>query len=144
VGLENPKNNINIGNVMRAMGCFKSDLLAIKGNRFRKLGNIKTDTQKTIRRLPVVRCSELKEVVPFACVPIAVDLIEGAKPLISFHHPKNAFYIFGAEDATLGKGITDWCKYTVYIPTNYCLNLAAAVNIVLYDRLLKEEKNGHI
>tara|TARA_R100001530_G_C4306151_1_gene151724 strand:+ start:20 stop:454 length:435 start_codon:yes stop_codon:yes gene_type:complete len=137
IGLENPKNSINIGSVMRAAGCFNADLIAIKGHRFRGLGHIKSDTQKVVRRIPVIRCAELKEVIPFDCVPIAVDLIEDSIPLHKFTHPKRAFYIFGAEDATLGKAVTDFCKFTVSIDTNYCLNLAAAVNVVMYDRYFK-------
>jgi hypothetical protein len=30
----------------------------------------------------------------------------------------------------------------VVIPTHHCLNLAAAVNVVLYDRRLKRQLNG--
>ena len=79
----------------------------------------------------------LKSVIPFDFVPIAVDLIEGATSLIEYEHPQRAFYIFGAEDATLGTRITSWCRDIIYVPTNRCMNLAAAVNVILYDRMAK-------
>jgi tRNA(Leu) C34 or U34 (ribose-2'-O)-methylase TrmL len=71
-------------------------------------------------------------------VPVAVDLIEGATSLVEFKHPERAFYIFGAEDQTLGRRVLDWCKNVVYVPTDRCMNLAATVNVVLYDRLAKQ------
>lgn len=48
-----------------------------------------------------------------------------------------ALYIFGPEDGSLDKEIRDWCEDVVYIPTTGCMNLAATVNVVLYDRLAK-------
>ncbi len=55
-------------------------------------------------------------------------------------HPVRAFYIFGGEDATLGGRVLSWCRDVIYIPTAYCMNLAATVNVVLYDRMTKNEK----
>src|SRR5690606_30290164 len=78
------------------------------------------------------------------CVPVAVDLLEGATPLCEYTHPERAFYIFGPEDGTLGKAVTSWCRDVVYIPTNYCMNLAATVNVVLYDRLAKQRARRHV
>ena len=57
--------------------------------------------------------------------------------LHEFEHPENAFYIFGPEDGTLGKKILSRCPYKTYIPTKGCMNLAASVNVILYDRLAK-------
>ena len=76
--------------------------------------------------------------IPYDCIPVAVDLIDGAQSLPAYIHPQRAFYIFGAEDATLGARILSWCRDIIYIPTKGCLNLAACVNVVLYDRMIKE------
>jgi hypothetical protein len=43
----------------------------------------------------------------------------------------------GPENGTLDETVTGWCRDRVYVPTRRCLNLAGAVNIVLYDRLVK-------
>ena len=79
-----------------------------------------------------------------SCIPkeakvICVDLVEGATPLPEFIHPENAFYIFGPEDGTISQGIIDAADDVVYIPTIGCMNLAATVNVVLYDRLAKSD-----
>ena len=58
-------------------------------------------------------------------------------PLIHFQHPEQAYYIFGPEDGSLSQTILDASDHVVYIPTIGCMNLAATVNVVLYDRLAK-------
>ena len=135
IGLDNPKTNINVGSALRAAGVYGASFVAATGGRF---GSAQTDTMKTYRHLPLIRPDSLKDVIPYDCVPVAVDLIEGAMPLNEYDHPERAFYIFGAEDATLGERVTSFCRDVVYIPTDGCMNLAATVNVVLYDRLSKQ------
>lgn len=136
IGLDNPKSNINVGSVLRAAGVYNASLVAASGGRWR---SEKTDTMKAYRHMPFINnIEDLHSVIPFNCVPVAVDLIEGATPLHEYQHPERAFYVFGAEDATLGKRVLSWCKDTIYIPTERCMNLAATVNVVLYDRLAKQ------
>lgn len=133
IGLDNPKDNNNVGSAMRAVGCYDAAMLVASGKRSLGL----TDTMKTYRHKPFVRVSDLKDFIPYDCVPVAVDLVEGATPLSEYKHPERAYYIFGAEDATLGERTLSWCRDKIYIPTKGCMNLAATVNIVLYDRLCK-------
>ncbi len=45
--------------------------------------------------------------------------------------------MFGPEDGTLGDDVLSWCRDVIYVPTRYCMNLAATVNVVLYDRMQK-------
>ena len=73
----------------------------------------------------------------FDCIPVAVELVESAVPLPSYNHPSRAFYIFGAEDATLGQRVLSWCRDVIYVPMDGCMNLAATVNVVLYGRFAK-------
>ena len=134
VGLDNPKNEINVGSALRAAGVYGASFVAVTGKRF---GSARTDTMKHYRHLPLFRPESLFDLLPYDCVPVAVDLIEGATSLLEYKHPERAFYIFGAEDATLGKRILSKCKNVVYVPTNGCMNLAATVNVILYDRLAK-------
>lgn len=135
IGLNHPKNRINVGHVLRAAEAYGASMVAISGER---LGmKSPTNVSNTEKRIPVLRGDDLHELIPFGCIPVAVELIEGAEDLCTFIHPKNAFYIFGAEDATLGKDTLSWCKYVVYVPTNICMNLSACVNVVLYDRMAK-------
>lgn len=133
VGLFNPKCNANVGGVLRAAQCYGVSLVAIQGQRYARAS---TDTTKAYKHIPLIH-GNLHELVPFDCIPIAVDLVSEATSLHSFSHPERAFYVFGPEDSTLGKDVLDWCAQTVYIPTNGCMNLAATVNVVLYDRQRK-------
>ena len=134
IGLNNPKNPANVGAALRAAGCYSAAFVAMAGNRY-KPG--RTDTMKQWRHLPFFHVDDLERVIPYECVPVAVDLIEGAIPLNEYKHPERAFYVFGPEDGTLGRRITSWCRDIIYIPTNGCMNLAATVNVVLYDRMAK-------
>ena len=139
IGLDNPKTDVNVGAVLRAAGVFRADMVAISGHRY---GRAPTDTMKFYRHLPLLQVEDLHEVIPFDCVPVAVELVDRATPLNEYKHPERAFYVFGAEDATLGERVLSWCRDVVYIPTNGCLNLAACVNVVLYDRLSKSNAVG--
>lgn len=134
IGLDNPKTPANIGGVLRAAGCYGSSFVAITGKRYQKHS---CDTTQQWRHMPFLRVDDLKTIVPYDCIPVAVELVPEAKSLIDFHHPERAFYIFGAEDNTLGDRILSWCPQKVMIPTRYCMNLAACVNVVLYDRMSK-------
>ena len=134
VGLDNPKTHHNVGSAMRAVKIFSAEALFFTGRRYKSSS---TDTMRANRYKPLIHVQNLRDIRAYNCIPVAVDLIEGATSIVDYKHPKRAFYIFGAEDATLGKKILSWCRDTIYIPTNGCMNLAAAVNVVLYDRSMK-------
>lgn len=137
VGLHQPKTPTNIGSALRAAHCYGVALVAHTGQRYRASP---TDTTKAWRHLPLLQTDDLRLVIPHDCVPVAIDLLPGARDLTTYTHPERAFYVFGPEDGTLGPGITSWCRDKVFVPTAFCMNLAAAVNVVLYDRMLKEKK----
>lgn len=139
IGLFQPKSAVNVGSAMRAAGCYGAAMVATTGRRF---GRSPTDTMKTYRHLPLIQCDDLHGVIPFDCVPVAVDLVEGAQTLDEYEHPERAFYVFGPEDGTLGERLLSWCRDVVYVPTNGCMNLAATVNVVLYDRMVKARANS--
>ena len=134
IGLYHPKPPENVGSALRASQCYGAAMLAVAGKRFKRAS---TDTFKTCRHMPVLEVEDLQLVIPHGCVPVAVDLIPGAQDLTEYKHPERAFYIFGPEDGTLGERILSWCRDVVYVPTNGCMNLAATVNVVLYDRAAK-------
>jgi len=75
-------------------------------------------------------------------VPIAVELNQSAELLTTFEHPENALYVFGPEDGGVGSVHLRHCHRFLAIPANHCLNLAAAINVVLYDRRMKRQLAG--
>lgn len=137
IGLEQVKDPINVGSILRASSCFGASLVAFSGRRYRQA---LTDTTRAYRNIPLVHFENLRDAIPFACVPVAVEFAADAIPLAEYKHPERAFYVFGAEDNSLGKRIVSWCCDVVMIPTKECLNLACAVNIVLYDRAAKQQR----
>ena len=138
IGLDNPKTPANIGAALRACSVFGASFMAVSGTRYERHG---TNTTKTERHMPLFRTDDLRLFVPFDCVPVAVELIDTGIALPEYKHPLRAFYVFGAEDATLGDRVLSWCRDVVYIPAAHCLNLAATVNVLLYDRASKTVKD---
>lgn len=137
IGLFNPKNLENMGSVLRAAGCYEASLVVIQGHRFKKS---RVDTQQSWRHIPTIETTDLFSVIPVGTVPVAIEFIKGAKSLTDYVHPERAFYIFGPEDGSISNEILGRCRDVVYVPTMACMNLAATVNVVLYDRLAKEMK----
>jgi len=139
VGLISPKTPANVGSALRACDVYGAAFLAQTGNRY---GDHGTDTFKSYKHMPFFRVDDLKEIIPKDCVPVAVELLPNARSLVSYTHPERAFYIFGPEDGTLGEKTISWVRDVVYIPTKRCMNLAATVNVVLYDRLAKSKDSS--
>lgn len=138
IALHNPKFAVNVGGAVRAASIYNAALIVISGSRYTKAG---TDTTRGHRHIPVISVQDaeaLHAIVPYDCVPVAVNLLKDATPLPEYKHPERALYIFGQEDGTLGKAVTAWCRDKIAVPTAQCMNLAATVNVVLYDRLSKE------
>lgn len=139
VGLHQAKNGYNVGGAMRAAYCYGAKTVAISGARGASVRH-QSDTPQAWRHIPVLTVENLRDVIPFDCVPIAIDLVEGAVSLSAYQHPLRAFYVFGPEDGTLGSDVLSWCRDRVMVPTLGCMNLAATVNVVLYDRVAKAER----
>ncbi len=134
IGLYNPRDLLNVGAVLRAAACFDAALVVIAGRRYTAQ---RTDTANAYLNLPLLQVDDLRDVIPFDCVPVAVERRDGAIALPAYVHPRRAFYVFGPEDGDLGQSVLSWCRDVVTVPARHSLNLAAAVNIVLYDRLAK-------
>jgi tRNA(Leu) C34 or U34 (ribose-2'-O)-methylase TrmL len=139
LGIMNPKSPQNMGSIMRAAGCYGVDAVYYTGQRYARAKTFATDTQDVALKLPCIGVDKLHLIVPRGATVVAVELVEGAQPLPYFQHPANAFYIFGPEDGSISQHTLSWCDHVVYIPTKGCMNLAATVNVLLYDRLAKSE-----
>lgn len=158
VVLINPKTPYNVGSAIRACAIFGIPTLrwtgkritvaegrrrsgsALKGNRPRlpreeRLKDYvgvdwrEADSQTVVTDLAVER----------RLIPVCVELVPGAQPLDLYEHPANALYVFGPEDGNVPKPVRAACHDFVVIPapTRTPLNLAAALNVVLYDRYRK-------
>ena len=137
IGLLNPKSPTNVGGILRACGCFGADAVYFTGTRFARASKYQTDTKKIAQNITLNAVSNLFDAVAEKQRVVCVELVEGASPLPQFVHPEFAFYIFGPEDGTLDQDIINRADDVVYVPTKGCMNLAATVNVLLYDRLAK-------
>ncbi|GAC34175.1 RNA methyltransferase [Paraglaciecola polaris] len=137
----NPKSPQNMGSILRAAGCYAADIIHYTGERYARARAFNTDTKNVGLNIPVEHidtpCAEKHMAM------VAVELVEGATPLPHFAHPEHAYYIFGPEDGSIEQAILDKCQHVVYVPTTGCMNLAATVNVVLYDRLAKSSQTQY-
>jgi len=141
IGLSNPKSPSNVGAVMRAAGCYQVDSVFYTGRRYAHAVKFHTDTQNAAQSIPLTGVECLINSVSKDMKIVCIELVEGATPLPEYQHPDNALYIFGPEDGTINQKVLDKADAVVYVPTIGSMNLAASVNVLLYDRLAKLNTN---
>lgn len=137
IGLDRCKDPANLGGVLRAAQCYDAGLVMLAGGR---IGKHATDTMKAWRHIPCVEVDDLMAHVPYGAIPVVVELVDKARTIFNFVHPHSAFYIFGPEDGGVKKEIVERVDRVIQIPTRGCMNLASTVNVVLYDRMLKQQR----
>ena len=64
--------------------------------------------------------------------------MERARDLGTYCHPERAIYLLGGEDKTISEEAQQICTSIVKFNSKFCLNVAVAGSIVLYDRSTKE------
>ncbi|MFN1515009.1 RNA methyltransferase [Vibrio owensii] len=137
IGLYNPKSPTNVGAVLRAAGCYDAAQVRYNGTRYSRAVKFQTDTQNSQERIQLVEMEDLTANVADDVEIVCVELVVGATALPHFTHPENAIYVFGPEDGSMPQEMVDKAHHVVYVPTHGCMNLAATVNVVLYDRMAK-------
>jgi tRNA C32,U32 (ribose-2'-O)-methylase TrmJ len=145
--LINPKFAVNVGNVLRACSCWGIPQLTYTGDRI--AGELamskrlpREERMKGYQDVDLCACDYPFERLPADAVPVAVELREHSIPLTFFEHPEKAVYVFGPEDGGLGNVEVRECHHFVVLPTAHCLNLAAAVNVVLAHRRITRQLAG--
>lgn len=141
IALCNPKSPSNVGAVMRAAGCYGATAIYYTGSRFEHAAKYHLDTKNVNQKIPLIAVDSFTELTDKHPKLVCVELAEGATPLPEFIHPENALYIFGPEDGSIEQSIVNAADAVVYVPTVGCMNLAATVNVLLYDRMAKQECN---
>jgi tRNA(Leu) C34 or U34 (ribose-2'-O)-methylase TrmL len=148
VALIDPKYPHNVGAALRACSCWGIGQLWWTGRRV-KLDVAKRERLPREERMKGYRNVQMSidncvfDRFPRGSVtPVAVEMLPTAESLVTFEHPEDALYVFGPEDGSLAKPVRLLCHRFVFLPSHHCLNLAAAVNVVLYDRRLKRHLAG--
>ena len=140
IGLINPKSPDNVHSVMRASGNYGVDSVFYTGDRYMRAMTLNPNapdmSRKVSENIPLTEVDDLIEAAGDLKI-ICIELAENAVALPEYEHPLNAFYVFGPEDNTIDQAIIDRADAVVYVPTVGCMNLAATVNVLLYDRMIK-------
>lgn len=153
--LINPKTPYNVGAAIRACSIFGVPWLRWTGDRVstaegrRKAGSWAKGNKPRLPREERMKDylgvnwredeGALEEFLVSGLTPVAVEVRDQSESLPNFLHPDRAVYIFGPEDASIPRGVLTVSHRFLRIPTvtRTPLNLAAAVNVVLYDRYVK-------
>lgn len=135
IGAERSSKALNLGNLMRSAHGFGASFTFTVGAQYRAL-EARADTSKGQWHLPHYNWRDQTEMMlPDGCKLVGIELIEGAVDLASFLHPLRAAYVLGPEQGSLSPEILARCDSVVKIPTRFCVNVAMAGAIVMYDRI---------
>jgi tRNA G18 (ribose-2'-O)-methylase SpoU len=135
VGAERLSKSLNLGNLMRSAHAFGASFTFTIGATYQAL-EARADTSKGQWHLPHYNWSDLDSIdLPQGCKLVGIELLDEAENLPSFKHPLRAAYVLGPERGSLSPELLARCHYTVKIPTRFCINVAMAGAIVMYDRV---------
>lgn len=136
VGAEGVSKPLNLGNLVRSAHAFGASFVFLVDAEYDARRSI-SDTSKAEFQLPVYDYPDATSLsLPRGCRLVGCELVDEAVPLPSFRHPANAAYVFGRERGSLSPAMLARCDHVVRIPTRFCVNLAVAGAIVMYDRML--------
>ena len=135
IGAERISKALNLGNLMRSAHGFGASFTFTIGATYQAL-EARADTSKGAQHLPHYDWANVADIkLPAGCRLVGVELLDTAIDLPSFHHPARAAYVLGPERGSLSPALVERCDYVVRIPTSFCINLAMAGAIVMYDRV---------
>ncbi len=144
IGALNMKTDLNYGTLFRSAQAFNADFIFLIGRRFKKMAS---DTTAAHKHVPLYEYTDVDDFlahVPYDCQKIGIEIVEEAQDIRGMKHPERAVYILGPEDGSLPQKLLGRCQFIIKIPTSYCLNIAVAGSIVLYDRLLKQPNPSQV
>lgn len=134
IGAERMSKALNLGNLMRSAHAFGASFTFTIGATYQAL-EARADTSKGQWHLPHYNWPTLDAMtLPQGCKLVGIELTDSAIDLPSFCHPLRAAYVLGPERGSLSDALLARCDFVVRIPTTFCINVAMAGAIVMYDR----------
>jgi tRNA G18 (ribose-2'-O)-methylase SpoU len=135
IGAERISKSLNLGNLMRSAHGFGASFTFTIGAAYQAL-EARADTSKGTQHLPHYNWSDIADMrLPHGCRLVGVELLDDAVDLPSFRHPQHAAYVLGPELGALSEAVLARCDHVVRIPSSFCINVAMAGAIVMYDRV---------
>lgn len=152
IGIVGSKCPENLGMLWRSAQAFEAAFLFTIGARYpTRPSRQPTDTTKATRHVPLYYYDDGETFQDWA-KPVGARLVivetkvgkYEPTPLDEYTHPERAIYLLGAEDRGVPVEMIEEevnrpseRADLVQIPTSYCLNVAVAGSIVMYDRIAK-------
>jgi tRNA G18 (ribose-2'-O)-methylase SpoU len=135
IGAEGISKPMNLGNLIRSAHAFGASFVFLVNADY-AVRSARSDTSQAEFQLPVYDFASVEALrLPRGCRLVGCELVDDAVDLPSFRHPHAAAYVFGPERSSLSPAMLARCDHVVRIPTRFCINLAVAGAVVMYDRV---------
>lgn len=136
IGIEGSSKPMNAGNLFRTCHAFGGSFVFTIAAAY-SVNAARSDTSKTPHNLPWYSFDKAADLtLPESCQLVGIELLDEAIELPSFRHPLRAAYVLGPEMGSLSPELVKRCDHVIKIPTSFCVNVATAGAIVMYDRLI--------
>jgi tRNA(Leu) C34 or U34 (ribose-2'-O)-methylase TrmL len=137
IGVEGLSKPMNAGTLFRSAHAFGASFVFTIGGVWHEREANLSDTSDSAGQVPHYHFAGVRELrLPDRCALVGIELLDEAVELPSFRHPRCAAYVLGPERGSLSPALTARCAHIIRIPTSFCINLAIAGSIVMYDRLI--------
>jgi len=137
IGIEGVSKPMNLGSLLRTAHAFGASFVFNIGGFVSRRQIENADTSAAMANVPLHEYTDLTGLqLPRGCRLVGVELLPEAIDMPSFRHPPQAAYVLGAERASLSPALIERCDYVIRIPTRFCVNVAIAGALVMYDRML--------
>ena len=137
IGVEGITKAMNVGSLFRSAHAFGASFVFTIAAAYPQPLGSQSDTSNAEGQIPFYSFPRLDDVVlPRGCALVGVELLDQAVDLPSFHHPRQAAYVFGPERGSLSAPLVARCDHLISIPSRFALNVGIAGAIVMYDRLV--------
>lgn len=137
IGVEGVSKIMNVGNLFRSAHAFGAGFVFTVAADYSRPKDLHADTSDAAGSVPFYAFPDVASMVlPERCKLVGIELLDDAVDLPSFHHPATAAYVLGRERGSLSPEMQARCDFVIKIPARFCINLATAGSIVMYDRML--------
>jgi tRNA G18 (ribose-2'-O)-methylase SpoU len=135
IGAERISKPLNLGNLVRSAHAFGASFVFTLGAHPQAF-EFKSDTANSTDHMPYYHWDAAGDLrLPEDCRLVGIEFLAEADDLPSFPHPSKAAYVLGPELGSLSPELLARCDHLIRIPTAFCINVAMAGAIVMYDRM---------
>ena len=135
IGVEGITKPMNVGSLFRTAHAFGASFVFTVDARYKRGEAENSDTSRTAQQVPLYEFDSVEALrLPTDCALVGIELLDEAQELPSVRHPRCAAYVLGPERGALSPKLLACCDQVVKIPTKFCINVAVAGAIVMYDR----------